>query len=102
MALSYACQMAILLCNCAGQSRRQPLVFLAVLPDRTTCNEVLQFLVCPQPQHLLAAAGRIPGTKILVHDVEKLFKLEGRTSGEDGNKFFSYEVGDSREKRVFF
>ena len=101
MALLYACQMAILLRNCARQSRRQPLVFLAVLLDRAPRNEVLQFLVCPQPQHLLATASRIPGTKIFVNDIEKLLKLEGRTAGEDSNQLLSYQIRNATGECIF-
>ena len=101
MALFYARQMAIVLCNRDGQSRRQTLVFLAILLDRTACHKVLQFLVSSQPQHFLATAGRIPGAKILVHNVEELFKLKGRAPGEDSNQLLSYQVRNSTGKRIF-
>src|SRR5436305_6483111 len=77
--LFYASKMAILLGNCVGQSRRQPLVFLAVLLDRSARHEILQFLIGSQAQHFLATAGSVPGPKILVHDVEQLLKFERRT-----------------------
>src|SRR6266487_1511317 len=54
--LFYTSKMAILLGNRVGQSRRQPLVFLAVLLDRASRHEILQFLISSQPQHSLAAA----------------------------------------------
>ena len=68
--------MAILLSDRAGQSRRQAFVFLAVLLDSTARDEVLQFLVGSQAEHFLATAGGVTSPKILVHDVEKLLKLE--------------------------
>ncbi len=71
--------MAILLGDRAGQSRRQPLVFLAILLDRAARHEILQFFISSQTQHLLATAGGVPGPKILVHDVEQLLKFERRT-----------------------
>src|ERR1044071_7346001 len=46
--LLYASKMAILLGDCAGQSRGQPLVLLAVLFDRASRHEILQFLVSSQ------------------------------------------------------
>ena len=101
MALFYARQMAIVLCNRDGQSRRQTLVFLAILLDRTARHKVLQLLVSSQPQHFLATAGRIPGAKILVHNVEELLKLKGRAPGEDSNQLLSHQVRNSTGKRIF-
>src|SRR5438552_2946590 len=77
--LFYTSKMAILLGNCAGQSRRQPFVFLAVLLDRAPRHEILQFLISSQAQHFLATAGSVAGPKILMHDVEQLLKFERRT-----------------------
>src|SRR5690242_4762529 len=79
--LPYASEMTILLSNRIGQSRRQALVLLAILFDRASCHEILQFLVSSKPQHFFAAACSVPGAKVLVHDVEKLLKLKGRASG---------------------
>jgi len=93
--------MAIVLCNRDGQSRRQAFVFLAVLLDRTARHKVLQFLVSSQPQHFLATTGSIPGPKILVHNVEELFKLKGRAPGEDSYQLLSYQVRNSTGKRIF-
>ncbi len=93
--------MAIVLCNRDGQSRRQALVFLAILLDRAAGHKVLQFLVSSQPQHFLATTGSIPGAKILVHNVEELFKLKGRAPGEDSYQLLSYQVRNSTGKRIF-
>src|SRR4030095_5073464 len=101
ISLSYAGEMAILLGDCRGQSRRQALVFLAVLLDRAARDEVLQFLVGSQAEHFLATAGGVASPKILVHDVEKLFKLEGRTPGENCHQLLSHQVRDSTGKCVF-
>src|SRR4029450_413186 len=101
ISLSYAGEMAILLGDCRGQSRRQALVFLAVLLDRAASDEVLQFLVGSQAEHFLATAGGVPGPKILVHDVEQLLKLEGRTPGQHCHQLLSHQVRDSTGKCVF-
>jgi len=93
--------MAILLRNCLSQSRRQALVFLAILPDRTPRHEVLQFLVGSQPQHFLAAAGSISRPKILVHDIEELLELERRTPREDSNQLLSYQIGNPTGECIF-
>ena len=74
--LLHAGQMTILLSNRLGESRRQPFVFLAILPNRAARHKILQFLVGSQPQHFLAPAGSISSAKILVHNVEQLLKLE--------------------------
>ena len=93
--------MTILLCNCLSQSRRQALVFLAILFDRTARHEVLQLLVGSQPQHFLAAAGSISRPKILVHDIEELLELERRTPGEDSNQLLSYQIGNPTGECIF-
>ena len=93
--------MAILRRNRAGQSRRETLVFFAILPHRAACHEVLQLLISSKPQHFLAPAGGVSGSKILVHDVEELLKLKGRTPGEDRNQLLSYQVRNSTGKCIF-
>ena len=93
--------MTILLCNCLRQSRRQALVFLAILFDRTACHEVLQLLVGSQPQHFLAAAGSISRPKVLVHNVKELLELEGRTPREDINQLLSYQIGNPTGECIF-
>ncbi len=93
--------MAVLWGNRARQSRGQAFVFLAVLFDRTARHKILQFLISSQPQHFLAATGGVPGPKILVHDIEKLLKLKGRTPGEDRNQLLSHKVRNSTGECIF-
>src|SRR5919197_483656 len=93
--------MTILLGNRLGERRWQPLVFLAILLDRTARHEILQFLVRSQSQHFLAAAGSISCPKIFVHDVEQLLKLKRRTSGEDSNQLLSYQIRNTPGECVF-
>ena len=93
--------MTILLCDRLSKSRRQALVFLPILLDRTTRHEILQFLVGSQPQHFLAAAGSISCPKILVHDVEQLLKLKGRTPREDSDQFLRYQIRNTTGECIF-
>ena len=93
--------MAILRRNRASQSRWETLIFFAILPHCPACNEVLQLLISSKPQHFLASTGSVAGPKVLVHDIEKLLKLKGRTSGEDRNQLFSYQIGNSTGKCIF-
>ena len=99
--LSYAGKMTILLSNRVGQSRRQALVLLAILFDRASRHEILQFFVSSQPQHFFAAACSVSGPKILVHDVEKLLKLKGRASRKDSNQLLSYQVRNTTGECIF-
>jgi hypothetical protein len=77
--LPYADEMTILLGNRIGQSRRQALVLLAILLDRASSYEILQFLIRSQPQHFFTAACSVSGPKILVHNVEQLLEFKRRT-----------------------
>jgi len=101
LGLSYPGEMAILRRNRTGQSRWQSLVFLAILSDCASCDEILQLLVSAQSQHFLATAGGVPGPKILVHNVEQLLKFKRRTPGEDSNQFLSYQVRDATGECIF-
>jgi hypothetical protein len=93
--------MTILLCNCRRQSRRQALVFLAILFDGTARDEVLQLLVGSQPQHFLTAARSVSCPKILMHDVEELLELKRRTPREDSNQLLSYQIGNTTGECIF-
>jgi len=93
--------MTILLSNRIGQSRWQALVLLAILLDRASCHEILQFLISSQSQHFFAAACSVPGAKVLVNDVEKLLKLKGRTSREDSDQLLSYKIRNTTGECIF-
>src|SRR4051812_31069093 len=93
--------MAVLRSDRLGERSREPLVFLASLTDRPTGDEVLKLFVSTQAQHLFAAAGRIPGPQIFVHDIKELLELERCTAGEDRNQFFGHEIGNSTGECVF-
>src|SRR4029453_17435896 len=99
--LFYTRKMAIMLGDRTSQSRRQALVFLAVLLDRPPRHEILQFLISSQAQHFLATAGSVPGPKVLVHDVEQLLKFERRTPGEDSDQLLSYQIRKAPGECIF-
>ncbi|MCA1658819.1 MAG: hypothetical protein LC627_05930 [Verrucomicrobiaceae bacterium] len=93
--------MSILRRNRLRQRGSKPLIFLAGLFHGATGHEVLKFFVSAETQHLFAAAGRIPGSEILVHDIEELFEFEGGTSGEHRHQLLGDKIGDSTGECIF-
>ena len=87
--------MAVLRRDRLGERGRETLVFLASLTDRPTGDEILKLFVSTETEHFFAAAGRIPGPQIFVHDIKELLELERCTAGEDRNQFFGHKVGNS-------
>jgi hypothetical protein len=94
-------RVSVLWRDCLRQSGRKALIFFAILFHRTPRDKVLQFLVGPETEHFLAAAGRITRAQIFVHDVEELFELERRTPGKHRNQFLGHQIGNSTGKCIF-
>jgi len=63
-----------------GERGWKPFIFFAGFSDSAAGYEILKLFVSAEAQHFFAAAGRIPGTKIFVHDIKELFELERCTS----------------------
>ena len=83
------------------QRRWKTFVLFAILLDRSARDQILQFLVSAQPQHLLATAGRVSCPEIFVDDIEKLFELERRTPGKDRYQFLGYEIRNAARECIF-
>jgi hypothetical protein len=84
--------MAVLGRNRARQSRRQALIFLAVLFYGATRDQVLQLFISAQTQHFLATACGVAGAEVFVDDVEELFKLERRPTRKHRDEFLGHEI----------
>ena len=83
------------------QSRRQALIFLAVLLYGASRDQVLQFFIGAQPQHFLAPACGVASAEVFVDDVEELLKLERRTTREDRDEFLGHKIRNPAGKCVF-
>src|SRR5262249_52923276 len=74
---------------------------LAILLHRTARDQVLQFFVRTQPEHLLASARGVSRPEILVHNIKELLKLVGGATREHRHQFLSHQIRNSPRKWVF-
>jgi hypothetical protein len=84
--------------NLGKRSRMTLIFFVGAFRHHAAVDEILEFLVSPETEHFISAAGGIARVEIRVDEIVKRLEFERAFLRQDRTKLFRHDVGGAASK----